>query len=79
MDFDPSAENRPNLVPFEKMVTFFHELGHIMHILCQKSALTRFSALKAEKDFVEVPSKFLELWMEDYEIIGQISKHYKTA
>ena len=62
-------------ISLERILTFFHELGHVMHTICEDSQITRFSAIKTEKDFVELPSKLLELWVEDIGVLSNLTEN----
>ena len=78
-NFEPKDDNKPHVLNYDNVVTFFHEFGHIMHHMCTRANYTRFAGTSVERDFVEMPSTLLEHWMEDYDIISKMSKHHKTG
>lgn len=63
---------------FEEVVTFFHEFGHVMHVICGKTKLPSNSSFKTETDFLEAPSQMLENWCYESSVLTQISQHPKT-
>ncbi|MDX1901710.1 MAG: M3 family metallopeptidase [Gammaproteobacteria bacterium] len=71
----PKNEN----VPFEDVVTFFHEFGHLMHFTCSKTKLASMHAGKTELDFVEAPSQMLENWCYEPAALKLLSAHKDTG
>ncbi len=82
-----STADRPSLLSHREVHTFFHEFGHVMH-----AVLSRVDAsLHAwnwpmmpwpggvENDYLEVPSMFLEQLVYREDVLGVLSKHYKTG
>ena len=74
--FPKSTEDSPTLLNYKNIVTLFHEFGHIMHHQCNEAKLPYYSGTNVEEDFVELPSKMLENWMKQEQIVKMISSHY---
>jgi thimet oligopeptidase len=62
-------------IPFDDVVTFFHEFGHMMHQICSKPQLAAFQGFSVEWDFVEAPSQMLEFWCYEAESLLLMSAH----
>lgn len=65
-------------IPFNDVVTFFHEFGHVMHFICSDAQLINFHADKTELDFVEAPSQMLENWCFVADALKLLSSHSQT-
>ncbi|XVF02672.1 hypothetical protein REPUB_Repub04eG0194500 [Reevesia pubescens] len=52
----------PSLLRFSEVVSLFHEFGHVVQHLCNRASFARFSGLRVDPDFVEIPAKVLENW-----------------
>jgi len=74
----PTAE-KPSLLKYHEVVTFFHEFGHALHNILGATAYYSHSGTQVKQDFVELPSQMLENWMENREILKLVSGHYKTG
>ncbi|KNA16134.1 hypothetical protein SOVF_091710 isoform A [Spinacia oleracea] len=69
--------NCPALLRFSEVVSLFHEFGHVVHHLCNRSPLARFSGLRVDHDFVEMPGHVFENWCYDSNVLKLISGHYQ--
>ncbi|PPD86502.1 hypothetical protein GOBAR_DD16560 [Gossypium barbadense] len=52
----------PSLLRFTEVVSLLHEFGHVVQHLCNRASFARFSGLRVDPDFVEIPAKVLENW-----------------
>ena len=78
-NFPKSTTDKPSLLKRADVVTFFHEFGHALHVLLGRTRLAAQAGTAVKRDFVELPSQMLEEWLEDKEILKQLSSHYKTG
>jgi thimet oligopeptidase len=77
----PGADpNEPGLMEYDDVNTFFHEFGHLLHVMfAGHRRWIGTSGLNTEWDFVEAPSQMLEEWMRDTKTLQTFAKHYKTG
>ncbi|KAJ3179433.1 Thimet oligopeptidase [Gaertneriomyces sp. JEL0708] len=78
-NFSAPTPSQPSLLKHDEVVTFFHELGHVVHELASKTKWTRFAGTRVEGDFVEAPSQMLENWCWDRETLPLLSSHHATG
>jgi thimet oligopeptidase len=64
---------------FDEVESFFHEFGHVMHQICNRSQLECFTGFNIEGDFIEAPSQMLEYWCYCKEPLQMISSHKETG
>lgn len=50
------------LLRFPEVVRIFHEFSHVVHHISNSATFSRFSGLRLEGDFAEIPSLLLENW-----------------
>jgi thimet oligopeptidase len=75
----PTADD-PGLMEFGDVETFFHEFGHLMHmILGGQQQWAGIAGISMESDFVEAPSQMLENWMHNAAVLSAFAKNYKTG
>ena len=77
MNFTRPAGNVPALLSFDEVTTMFHEFGHALHRLFQDQPYDR-TAGDVPRDFVELPSQFMENWASEPSVLKAYAKHYQT-
>lgn len=78
-NFTVPINNLPSLLTHNEVEVFFHEFGHVMHVLCTKTELVYFSGMGVDMDFLETPSQMLENWCWNKEGLKKLSGHYATG
>ena len=71
------APGHPSLLTHAEVVTLFHEFGHAMAAVLDRSPYPTTSNYRL--DFVEAPSQMLENWMWQPAILQRISHHVATG
>jgi thimet oligopeptidase len=75
----PTPED-PGLMEYGDVQTFFHEFGHLMHlILGGQQPWAGISGISMEADFVESPSQMLEEWIQSPQVLAAFAKDYKSG
>ncbi len=75
-NFSPPAPGKPILLTHNEIEIFFHEFGHIMHLLLTKVPYQSLSGFNVKHDFAEAPSQMLENWAWDATVLKKISQYY---
>ncbi len=79
-NFPGGKAGEPGLMLFSDVVTFFHELGHLMHaILGGQVRWASISGVATERDFVEAPSQMLEEFFHDPALLQSFARHYQSG
>ncbi|XP_059633588.1 probable thimet oligopeptidase isoform X2 [Cornus florida] len=60
--FQKEVDGHPGLLRFSEVVNLFHEFGHVVHHICNNASFPKFSGLRLDPDFVEIPAQMLENW-----------------
>ncbi|KAL9271473.1 putative thimet oligopeptidase, partial [Drosera capensis] len=71
--FHKEVGGQPGLLRFSEVVNLFHEFGHVVHHLCNRSSFVRFSGLRVDPDFMEIPSQVFESWCFESSILKLMS------
>ena len=78
-NFSRPTASSPSLLTPGEVKTYFHEFGHILHLLCSRQEYRQLSGYRVAWDFVEVPSQIMENWFYEPESLKLVSKHYETG
>ncbi len=73
------APGRPTLMPWDSVITLFHEFGHDLHGLLSQVRYPSRSGTATPRDFVEYPSQVNEMWAWDPALIRSYARHYETG
>ena len=79
LNFSKPVGDKPALLSFDEVETFFHEFGHGLHGLLSKCTYKGTSGTNVSRDFVELPSQIMEHWAAEPEVLKMYAKHYQTG
>jgi peptidyl-dipeptidase Dcp len=76
-NFVRGSGDQPVLISLDDAQTLFHEFGHALHYLINRSS---FPALAGTpRDYVEYPSQVHEHWVLTRPILDRFARHYQTG
>jgi len=78
-NFSKPTGDKPALLSYDEVETLFHEFGHSLHGLLSQCHYEGLAGTNVARDFVELPSQFLEHWAAEPEVLKIYAKHYKTG
>ncbi len=76
-NFQKPSKSQPSLLTHDDVVGLFHEFGHLMHIMSNKTKYAYFAVKGIPWDFIEVPSMMFQNWAWKEDVLAVISGHYK--
>jgi peptidyl-dipeptidase Dcp len=77
-NFTRPTDKQPSLLSLEEVRTLFHEFGHALHSLLNRTTYPT-SAEEIKVDFVELPSQIMENWAVEPEVLRRYAKHFETG
>jgi thimet oligopeptidase len=78
-NFTGGENGDPGLMQYDDVVTFFHEFGHMMHmVLGGNQQYAGTGPLSLEWDFIEAPSQMLEEFFASRSVLAPFAHDYKT-
>ncbi|MBN2719417.1 MAG: M3 family metallopeptidase [Deltaproteobacteria bacterium] len=78
-NFPRPTKDTPSLLSLEEVETLFHEFGHGLHGLLSNVTYPSLSGTNVPRDFVELPSQFMENWAEEPEVLTSYATHFETG
>ncbi|MFW9839742.1 MAG: M3 family metallopeptidase [Candidatus Thorarchaeota archaeon] len=78
-NYQKPSEKHPSLFNHSEVETFFHEFGHLMHVISNQSEYASFSLDGVLPDFIETPSMMFQNWAWKEEVLADISGHFEDS
>ncbi len=78
-NFTKPTANTPSLLSTDDVETLFHEFGHALHGLLSNCTYQSLAGTNVPRDFVELPSQFMEHYCYEPEVLKQYAFHYQTG
>ncbi len=78
-NFNKPTAGNPSLLSMDDVETLFHEFGHALHGLLSKAHYKNLSGTNTPRDFVELPSQFMENYIYEPEVLKTYAFHYQTG
>jgi peptidyl-dipeptidase Dcp len=78
-NFTRPTDTKPSLLSFNEVTTFLHEFGHALHGILTKCSYESLSGTNVARDFVELPSQFMENYAFEKEWLSEWAIHYLTG
>jgi len=76
-NFQKPSNSQPSLLTHSEVETFFHEFGHLMHVISNSASYASFGLDGVLPDFIETPSMMFQNWVWKEEILSLLSGHYE--
>ena len=76
-NYQKPTDKQPSLFNHSEVETFFHEFGHLMHVISGQSKYASFSLDGVLPDFIETPSMMFQNWVWKEEVLSDISGHFE--
>lgn len=71
--------NQSALLSFPEVKALFSQMGYALHAIFGATRFTQFSGNQTVYDFMSVPSKVLQHWILQPEVLRELSHHDKTG
>jgi peptidyl-dipeptidase Dcp len=78
-NFSRPTKTNPSLLSFNELTTFLHEFGHALHGMLSKCTYESLSGTNVARDFVELPSQFMENWAFEKDWLDTWAVHFRTG
>ncbi len=78
-NFTKPTATTPSLLSTDDVETLFHEFGHALHGLLSNCKYQSLAGTNVPRDFVELPSQFMEHYCYEPEVLKTYAFHYETG
>jgi peptidyl-dipeptidase Dcp len=79
MNFTRPTASKPALLTYDEVHTFLHEFGHSLHGMLANTQYASLSGTSVYRDFVELPSQFMENYGTEKAFLDQFAVNYRTG
>lgn len=79
MNLTKPTETKPALLTLGEVETFLHEFGHALHGIFANTRFESLSGTSVYRDFVELPSQFMENFVVERDFLNTFARHYQTG
>lgn len=79
MNLTKPTQEKPSLLTLGEVETFIHEFGHALHGMLSQCRFQSLSGTNVYRDFVELPSQFMENYVVEPEFLHTFARHYQTG
>lgn len=78
-NFTKPSGDKPSMLNIDEVQTLFHEFGHALHSILSRCHYRSLSGTNVPRDYVEMPSQFMEHFAFEPEVLKMYANHYKTG
>lgn len=78
-NFTKPVGDKPALLNIDETQTLYHEFGHALHSILSRCHYPSLSGTNVPRDFVEMPSQFMEHFAFEPEVLKVYAHHYETG
>lgn len=78
-NFTKPSGNKPSMLNVDEVQTLFHEFGHGLHSMLSRCHYRSLSGTNVPRDYVEMPSQFMEHFAFEPEVLKMYANHYETG
>lgn len=78
-NFSKPVGDQPALLNIDQIETMFHEFGHGLHGMLSRCHYRSLSGTNVPRDYVEMPSQFMEHFAFEPEVLKSYAKHFQTG
>ena len=78
-NFTKPVGDKPSMLNIDETQTLYHEFGHALHSILSRCHYPTLSGTNVPRDFVEMPSQFMEHFAFEPEVLKVYAHHYKTG
>ncbi len=78
-NFTKPTTTKPSLLTYNEVTTFLHEFGHALHGMLSNVTYESMAGTSVFRDFVELPSQFMENWAREKEWLQKVARHYQSG